>query len=120
MKHFLLAIQQPDGAVPEPGVLEPIMRHVEAFNAELREADCWVFAGGLEPPGAAAVVRLKDGEATVSEGPYLHGREHIGGVTILKARDLKEALGWARKLARATTLPVELREFQGEMDEHLA
>ncbi|EMY32781.1 hypothetical protein D477_018399 [Arthrobacter crystallopoietes BAB-32] len=120
MKHFLLAIQQPDGGVPEPGVLEPIMRKVQAFNKELRDADCWVFAGGLQPPGAAVVVRLEEGEATVSEGPYVPGGEHIGGMTILKARDLKEALGWARKLARATTLPVELREFQGEMDEHLA
>ncbi|GLB65569.1 YciI family protein [Arthrobacter mangrovi] len=119
MKHFLLAIQQPDGGPPAPEVLEPIMRHVETFNAELKAADAWVFAGGLQPPAAAAVARLREGEVVIAEGPYDPGREHVGGLTILKARDFKEALGWARKLARATTLPVEVREFQGEMPDHL-
>jgi hypothetical protein len=119
MKHFMLAIQQPDGGPPAPEALEPIMRRVEAFNTELKAADAWVFAGGLQQPEAAAVARLREGEVVLAEGPYLPGTEHIGGLTILKARDFKEALGWARKLARATTLPVELREFQGEMPEHL-
>jgi hypothetical protein len=119
MKHFLLAIQQPDGGPPPPEVLAPIMADVDAFNSELKAADAWVFAGGLEPPGAASVARLQDGEVAIFDGPYLGGPEHVGGLTIVKARDSKEAFGWARKLARATMLPVEVREFQGGMADHL-
>lgn len=50
MKQYLLSIYQPDGEAPPDEFLEPIMRDVRAVNAEMQEADAWVFAGGLYPP----------------------------------------------------------------------
>jgi hypothetical protein len=119
MKHYLLSIQQPDGGPPPPEVLDPIMRDVDAFNQELRAAGAWVFAGGLHEPSTATVVRLQDGEVLTTDGPYVEGKEHVGGLSIIKAPDLDAALEWGRKLARAITLPVEVRPFQGETDDHL-
>ncbi|HWM39591.1 MAG TPA: YciI family protein [Streptomyces sp.] len=112
MKQYLLSIYQPDGGTPAPEVLEPIMRDVEAVNAELREAGAWVFAGGLHPPGTATVVQLKDSEVLTTDGPYLEGKEHIGGFTVIQAPDLDAALEWGRKLARAITLPIEVRPLE--------
>lgn len=54
MKQYLLSIYQPDGDPPPPEVLEPIMKDLEAVNAEMRAAGAWVFSGGLNPPGSAA------------------------------------------------------------------
>jgi hypothetical protein len=34
-------------------------------------------------------------------------------LVIVKAPDLDAALEWGRKMARATTLPIEVRPFQG-------
>ncbi|GAT70718.1 DGPFAETKE family protein [Planomonospora sphaerica] len=119
MKHYLLSIQQPDGGPAAPEVLEPIMRDVKAFNDELRAAGAWVFAGGLHDPGTATVVRVRDGEVLVTDGPYAEGKEHVGGLSVIAAPDLDAALEWGGKLARATTLPVEVRPFQGEPGEHL-
>jgi hypothetical protein len=119
MPHYLLSIQQPDGGPAAPEVLEPIMRDVAAFNQELKAAGAWVFAGGLHDPGAAAVARLRDGEVLTTDGPYVEGKEHVGGLSIIKAPDFESALGWGRKLARILTIPVEVREFQGEPDDHL-
>jgi hypothetical protein len=121
MKHYLLSIQQPDGAPPSPESLEPIVRGLEAFNQELRVAGAWVFAGGLEliRPGAATVVKLQDGQPLTTDGPYAEGKEHVGGLSIITAPDLESALEWGRKLARAITLPVEVRAFQGALDDHL-
>jgi hypothetical protein len=119
MKHYLLSIQQPDGGPPPPEVLEPIMRDVGAFNQELKAAGAWVFAGGLHVPSTATVVRLQDGDVLTTDGPYVEGKEHVGGLSIIKAPDLDAALEWARKLARATTLPVEVRPFQGDIDDHV-
>ncbi|MEU5951302.1 YciI family protein [Streptomyces sp. NPDC047525] len=112
MNQYLLSIYQPDGGVPDPEFLEPIMRDVEAVNAELREAGAWVFAGGLFPPSTATVVRLKDNEVLTTDGPYVEGKEHLGGFTVIRAADLDEALAWGRKLARAITLPIEVRPLQ--------
>lgn len=119
MKHYLLSIEQPVGGPPGPEILEPIMRRVEALNRELKEAGAWVFAGGLHEPSTSTVVRPKDGDLLITDGPYVEGKEHVGGVTIIRAPDLDAALGWGRKLALATTLPVEVRPFQGEPEDHL-
>jgi hypothetical protein len=58
-------------------------------------------------------VRVKDGEVLTTDGPFAEGKEHLGGVTIIEAPDLDAALDWGRRLARATTLPIEVRPFQG-------
>jgi hypothetical protein len=114
MKQYLLSVYQPDGPVPPAEVLEGISRDLDALNRELEAAGAWVFAGGLHPPSTATVVRVTDGEVLVTDGPFAEGKEHIGGFTIVRAPDLDAALEWGRKLARATTLPVEVRPFQGE------
>lgn len=119
MKHYLLSIQQPDGGPPAPEVLEPIMRDVTAFNRELRAAGAWVFGGGLHDASTATVVRYRDGEPLLTDGPYAEGKEHVGGLSIIRVPDLDVALEWGARLARATTLPVEVRPFQGEPADHL-
>jgi hypothetical protein len=112
--RYLLSVYQPDGPPPPPEVLEPIMARLDALNAEIKQAGAWVFAGGLHPPSTATVVRSRDGEVLMTDGPYTEGKEHIGGFTVLDAPDLDAALGWAARLAEATTLPIEVRPFQGD------
>ena len=114
MKQYLLSVYQPEAPVPPPEVMEEISRDLDALNRELEAAGAWVFAGGLHPPSTATVVRATDGEVLTTDGPFAEGKEHIGGFTIIKAPDLDAALEWGRRLARATTLPIEVRPFQGE------
>ncbi|AXY52185.1 YciI family protein [Rhodococcus ruber] len=113
MPQYLLSIYQPDGDPPPAEILEPIMREVEAVDAEMRAAGAWVFAGGLHPPSTATVVRLDGDGILTTDGPYLEGKEHIGGFTVVEAPDLDAALEWGRKLARAITLPIEVRPLAG-------
>jgi hypothetical protein len=115
MKQYLLSIYQPDGPPPPKETLEPIMRNVLAVRQEMKNAGAWVFNGGLYPTSTATVVRAKDGDTVLTDGPYMEGKEHIGGFTIVKAPDLDAALEWGRKLARATTLPIEVRPFRAEV-----
>jgi hypothetical protein len=62
------------------------------------------------------VVRLRDGDVLTTDGPFVEGKEHVGGFTIIKAPDLDSALEWGRKLTRVTTLPIEVRPLQGEAE----
>ncbi len=117
VKQYLLSIYQPDGDPPPPEVLEQVMRDVEALNREIKAAGAWVFAAGLHPPSTATVVRIQDGEVLMTDGPFAEGKEHVGGFCIIKAPDLDAALAWGRKAARAITLPIEVRPFQGEAEE---
>jgi hypothetical protein len=109
MPQYLLSIYQPDGNPPPPEVLDPIMKNVRAWDKELRAAGAWVFTGRLHPASAATVIRDRDGEPVITDGPFTEGKEHLGGFTIISAPDLDAALDWARKLAAATTLPIEVR-----------
>jgi hypothetical protein len=117
MKQYLLSVVQPDGPPPPAEVLDRIARDLDALNQELKAAGSWVFAGGLHPPSTATVVRVTGGEVSMTDGPYAEGKEHVGGFTIIRAPDLDAALEWGRKLAMATTLPIEVRPFQDEAED---
>ena len=109
MPQYLLNIIQPDGPPPEPEILEPIMRDLAALNQEIKDAGAWVFTAGLHPASAATVVRHRDGETLLTDGPFTEANEHVGGFTIVEAPDLDAALVWAGKMAKVITLPIEVR-----------
>jgi hypothetical protein len=111
MKRYLMSIYQPTGRTATPELLEQVTADLEALNRELKEAGAWVFAGGLHAPSTATVLRLDGGDVVTTDGPFAEGKEYLGGISIIAARDLDEALQWADRLARATTLPVEVRPF---------
>ena len=112
MKRYLLSIYQPSGGTPPPELLDRVMRDLDALNERLRAEGAFVFAGGLHPPETATVVRVQDDEVLTTDGPFAEAKEFLGGFTIVRAPDLDAALEWAHELARATTLPVEVRPFQ--------
>jgi hypothetical protein len=109
--RYLLTIQQPDGTPPPDVPLERIAEDVRAVVREIKARGVWVFNGGLHPASTATVVRPQDRETLLTDGPYAEGKEHVGGVVIVEAPDLDAALEWGRKVAVATTLPVEVRPF---------
>jgi hypothetical protein len=116
MAHYLLSMFQPDGPIPEPDELTKIMERVNAVNDEIKAAGAWVFADGLFPPSTATVVRFDNGDILTTDGPFAEAKEHLGGFSIVSAPDLDAALEWAAKLVRATTLPIEVRPFQGRSE----
>lgn len=113
MKQYLLSVYQPDGEAP-PELLRKVRANLSSWNKELRAAGAWVFDLGLDPASASTVVRVRGDEVLITDGPFVEGKEHIGGFTIIRAPDLDAALEWGRKLSEATTLPIELRPVQGD------
>jgi hypothetical protein len=107
--QYLLSIYQPAGGVPDAATLARVGAELHQVNQDLRDSGSWVFTGGLHSPATATTVR---GDGMLTDGPYVEGKEHIGGVYVITAADLDAALGWGRRVAAATTLPVEVRPFQ--------
>jgi hypothetical protein len=113
MTQYLLSIYQPDGDPPPAEVLEPLMRELDRLNDDLRAEGAWVFGAALHPPDTATVMRAAGGGVVTTDGPFVEGKEHLGGFTVIEAADLDEALGWGRRLAEITTLPIEVRPLHG-------
>ncbi|WP_030515894.1 YciI family protein [Nocardia sp. NRRL WC-3656] len=109
MPEYLLSIYQPDSGAPDAETMDRIVAELHRLNEELRESGSWVFTGGLHAADSATVVRA---DGLITDGPYLEGKEHIGGIWVITAADLDAALAWGRKAAAATTLPIEIRPFR--------
>ena len=118
MKQYLLTIYTPTGApTPPPEFLEPIMRQLDELKAEMRQAGAWVFSGGLSAPSTATVLKVSGDDVLPVDGPYVEGKEYIGGFNIVRAADLDEALRWGGKLAKIVTgLTIEVRPFEGDVE----
>lgn len=112
MKQYLLSIYQPEGR-PDPEFLAQVMRDLDALKEDMKAAGVWVFSGALHPPASATVIRARDDEVLVTDGPFIEAKEFLGGFDIIQAEDLDAALEWARRLAKAlNSLAVEVRPFQ--------
>ncbi|GLZ81758.1 hypothetical protein Afil01_65650 [Actinorhabdospora filicis] len=110
---YLLAMYHPEGPTPEPEALDVIMRRLGELEDEIRAQDGWIFGSGLHPASSATVLRARDGGVVMTDGPYIEGKEHLGGFSIVEAPDLDVALDWARRQAEITGLPIEVRPFFG-------
>src|SRR6185312_13788402 len=88
MKHYVLSVVQPDGPRPPQERLDQIMSDVRVILRDMRESGAWVFSGGLTLPPSATVVRAQGSEFILTDGPFAEGKEHIGGLLILRVPDL--------------------------------
>jgi hypothetical protein len=82
MPQYLVAIKHPENYDPSLGG-ETMIRDAGALNEEMEAADARFFAGGLESPGYAKSLRKQpNGNISITDGPYLEAREHIGGASV--------------------------------------
>ena len=111
MTQYLVAIHHPDDFEPYSED-EATSRDISALNEEMNAAGVIVFVGGLAPVKTARSLRLQSGgKISMTDGPYIETKEHIGGFWVLQAATLDEALEWGRKAALACRAPVEVRPF---------
>jgi hypothetical protein len=113
MTQYLLSVY-PYGLETPPAdeQMAQSYQSVDVFNQELRQAGAWVFAGGLEEPTTATVVRAPGGRVVTTDGPFAETKEQLGGFWVIEAPDLDAALDWAGKGTVACGAPVEVRPFQ--------
>ena len=117
MSHYLLSVHMVEGeGYPSEADMQQAFKDVDALNEEIKKAGAWVFAGGLEPADTATVVREEKGDILTTDGPFVEGKEHIGGFWVINVADLDEALAWAKKATVACRGAVEVRPFQEDTE----
>ena len=111
MPQYLVAIHHPENYDPSLEN-EAMIREIGALNQEMEAAGARFFAGGLESPRHAKSLHAQPGgNVSITDGPYLEAKEHIGGFWILECAGMDEALAWGRKAVVACRAPVEVRAF---------
>jgi hypothetical protein len=75
----------------------------------LREAGVLVANAPLHPVSSATTVRVREGEAELTDGPFAMTKEILAGYYLLDCADLDEALTHAARLPTARYGSVEVR-----------
>jgi hypothetical protein len=98
------------GNMPEEAVAE-MNRGFPAYFAEMDARGVRLAGRELDDPGRAVTVRVRDGEALVTDGPFAETKEFVGGFDVLECADLDEAIEVESKSPVARFLPFEIRPF---------
>ncbi len=88
---------------------EAIDREALAYDEELERTEQLVLAQALQPPERGATVRVRSGRISTTDGPFAETKEQIGGLVLLEARDLEEAIQIAARSPLARVGAVEVR-----------
>ena len=101
MRYLCLLIGEPDIEAPVPGTPEfaQMLSDFESATRAMAADGALVDSGPLQPPSAAATLRVRDGRPLVTDGPFAEIKEQIGGYYVLDCADLDDAL------QRAATIP---------------
>lgn len=78
-------------------------------DERLRESGHLIVANALREPETAKTVRVRKGEATVTDGPFAEIKEHLGGFVLIEAKDIDEATRIAATFPVARYGMIEVR-----------
>ncbi len=74
-----------------------------AVSRDAQAAGALVDASELESTSAATSVRVRNGDALVTDGPYAEVKESLGGYYLLSCYTIDDAVAWAAKIPAAWT-----------------
>jgi len=80
-----------------------------ALTQELRDRNALVDGNELQSTSTASAVRVRDGETTVTDGPFAETKEALGGYYVIDVESLDEAIELAAKIPSARHSVVEIR-----------
>jgi len=80
-----------------------------ACDAELIERGQLLAAHGLEPPESGLVVTVRNGEMSMSDGPFSEAKKQMAGFLLVETRDMNEAICVAAGIPLAKYGQIELR-----------
>ena len=93
-----------------------VMEETMAYCEALKKSGHLIAVEQLEPVQTAMTVRVRNGKASVTDGPFAETKEQLGGFFLINARDLNEAVQVASKFPSVRFGSMEVRpvrEFQG-------
>jgi hypothetical protein len=86
-----------------------MMEEYGKFTKSIIETGNFKAGDALQPTSTATTVRVKDGKAMTTHGPFAETREALLGYYLIDAKDLDQALGIAARVPSAKIGSIEVR-----------
>ena len=88
---------------------EPFSAAHVALDEELRRNGQSIAAEALQPVRTAVTVRVRNGKLSTTDGPFAETKEQLGGIYLIEARDLNDAIQIAARIPSARQGSIEVR-----------
>jgi len=116
MRYMMLVYSTlaPDGLTP--GEAESIRSGHRRVMDDASRRGVLIGAEPLAPVTSATTVRMRDGQAVVTDGPFTETKEHLAGYYIMECANLDEAIEWAARIptaCRGNEGCIEIRPMPG-------
>ena len=113
--RFLVMVKA-DPKLEEAEVRRADLEAMGRYNQTLREAGVLVTVDGLRESRLGARVIYKNGQATVTDGPFTESKELVAGFWILQVKSKEEAIDWTRRIPFKNGESVEIRQIAEASD----
>lgn len=108
MQYALLIYgQDPDETDPDGGMGD--IADYDKFTKHVRDRGALRAGEALHPSTTATTVRVRDGQTLTTDGPFAETKEVLGGLYIVEAADLDEAIRYAAMIPGAKLGSIEIR-----------
>ena len=94
---------------------QELRREVMDYAAELQRRGQLILAEPLQSVRTATTVRVRHGKLSLTDGPFAETREQLGGIILIDARDLNEAIQIAAKWPSARFGSIEVRPLEEQL-----
>jgi len=110
-KKYLCLVYQDDGKLDalSEGELDMLVAECVDWVDELEKSGRHIYSAGLQSVRSATTLRKRNGQLSMTDGPFAETKEHLGGFTLFSARDLNEAIQLASRLPVVRLHSVEVR-----------
>lgn len=109
MQYMLLIYSEESDTQPPPEAQNEVFAAYMAYNDALKKADAFVAGDALLPTTTATSVRVRGPEQMVTDGPFAETTEALGGYYLIEAKDIDEAVKWAKQCPGSHHGTVEVR-----------
>ena len=79
------------------------------YDQDLKRQGHLIVAQALKAPDSAITIRVRNGKASSTDGPFAETKEHLAGFILVEARDLNEAIRIATGIPMARLGSIEVR-----------
>jgi hypothetical protein len=109
--NYLLLIYNNEAETMALGeaALKKIVGEYTDFTKSIVQGGNFKAADRLKPVSSASTVRVRNGKATITDGPFAETREQLGGYYLIEAKDLDEATAIAARIPGARYGSIEVR-----------
>jgi hypothetical protein len=91
------------------GELDALIGEALAYDDVLRKSGHYVVSNALQSVETATTIRIRNGKASTTDGPFAETKEQLGGFMLIEARDLNDAIRVASQIPPARLGCVEVR-----------